>query len=307
MNRLSYSKEKIKKIISILIISCLIIAAGGSDTVSSHQNNTVEIVAIEESILEHTPMPTEELIPVSTPVLTEEPTPMPTLELYPIKVLQGAMKKEVAMLQKRLLSLGYYLSDETLGTYGNKTTVAVSEFQLQNGLEQSGTADTETCALLFSCDAMRCINFAELAPTVNMTFEELAGDDGIREYPEGYPASETYYIIVDIAFQVVMVYTKDGAGDYTVPVRYMLCSTGTGNRTPIGLFKLDTYKLRFSKFRRDGRYGQYWTQIFRAYYFHTFLYKKGNASSYDESTYLELGSKASHGCIRLTVPDARWV
>jgi hypothetical protein len=151
------------------------------------------------------------------------------------------------------------------------------------------------------------VDFSELAPTVNMSFEELAGDDGLREHPEGYPPADTYRIVVDIAHQVVMVYTKDEDGGYTVPVRYMLCSTGTGNRTPRGTFRMGAYHVRFSRFQNDGRYGQYWTQIRGAIYFHTFLYASSDAASYEEDTYTELGSKASHGCVRLTVPDARWM
>ena len=134
-----------------------------------------------------------------------------------------------------------------MGTYGSKTAVAVSEFQRQNGLTQTGEADAQTCKLLFSEAASACIAFSELAPTVNMSFEELAGDDGLRDYPAGYPAADTYYIIVDIAHQVTMAYTQDENGEYTIPVRYMLCSTGLTNPTPKGIFEMDTYKLRFSK------------------------------------------------------------
>ena len=298
MRSSSNLKGKIKKTVFILLALCVVSACGCTQAVGDATDTQVVII---------TPAPTPTQTPAPTPVPTPEPTPIPTKRPDPQIVLWGASGEDAAALQRRLISLGYYLSDETIGEYSDKTAAAVSEFQRQNGLKQTGSADAQTCALLFSDEAVCCADFALLAPTVNMTFEELTGDDGLRDYPEGYPASDTYYIIVDIQFQVVMVYTKDEDGDYTVPVRYMICSTGTGNRTPIGLFELDTYKLRFSRFRRDGRYGQYWTQIFRAYYFHTFLYKKADAASYDESTYLELGSKASHGCIRLTVPDARWV
>ena len=41
-------------------------------------------------------------------------------------------------------------------------------------------------------------------------------------------------------------------------------------------------------------------------YFHSILYSKRDASSYTGS-FNNLGKRASHGCIRLTVPDARWI
>ena len=93
--------------------------------------------------------------------------------------------------------------------------------------------------------------FSKYAPTVNMSFEELIGDDGDRSLPKGYPKAGTYKIIVDIAHQVTMVkhekeeginfltlhnpveYKADESGEYR-PERYMLCSTGINGRTPKG-------------------------------------------------------------------------
>jgi peptidoglycan hydrolase-like protein with peptidoglycan-binding domain len=214
--------------------------------------------------------------------------PTATPPEHPREVKKGTRGSDVQALKERLKQLGYYLSDEAMDEYGDKTAVAVSEFQRLSGLEQTG-------AQLFSEDAARCPAFSTLAPTVNMTFEELAGDDGLRDKPKGYPAPDMYYIIVDIRHQIVMVYTKDENGEYTVPVRYMLCSKDLGNSTPVGVFEMGAYRVSFSRFERDGRYGQYWTQIRKAIYFHTFLYSERDASTYIEETYLELGSKASHG------------
>lgn len=148
---------------------------------------------------------------------------------------------------------------------------------------------------------------AALAPTIHMSFEELIGDNGDYNLPVGYPASDTYRIIVDICNQVVIVYTRDSDGDYTVPVRYMLCSTGTGSSTPRGSFEMKRYRVRFGFFQNDKTYGQYWTLINGRIYFHTTLYAERDASSYIGETYDALGSPASHGCIRLTVPDARFI
>ena len=149
--------------------------------------------------------------------------------------------------------------------------------------------------------------FSVYAPTVNMSFEELVGDDGYYEFPKGFPVKGTYRIIVDIYHQVVMVYKKDTKGKYTVPVRYMLCSSGINNKTPIGTFKMQNYHVRFGLFANDGRCGQYWSQINNRIYFHTILYTKKDASTYIEETYNKLGQPDSHGCVRLTVPDARWI
>jgi lipoprotein-anchoring transpeptidase ErfK/SrfK len=302
----SYNNGRIKRKFTVLTLAVFVIAAAVMAGACAGQQAVIETEPTEAPASQ-TAEPTPSLAPTATPTPVPTPVPTTTPMPYPQEVKKGAQGEDASMLQDRLSELGYYLSDEARGTYGEKTAVAVAEFQRQNDLERTGEADAQTCLRLFSDSALKCVPFSSLAPTINMTFEELAGDDGLRDQPEGYPAADTYYVIVDIAHQVVMVYAKDGNGEYTVPVRYMLCSTGLGNRTPRGVFELDTYKLRFSKFDRDGRFGQYWTQIYGAFYFHTFLYTKLDAASYDADTYLELGGKASHGCVRLTVPDARWM
>ena len=167
------------------------------------------------------------------------------------------------------------------------------------------------------------IPFSYYAPTVNMTFEELVGglEDTYYEmnktepiWPKGYPAPGTYKLIVDIYWQVVMAFKKDANGEYTVPVRYMLCSTGSpklGN-TRIGTFKLKECRLRFGTFAGGDYSAQYWTLIVSRTYFHSVVYRGGRGGKKDLNSlyvdkYLKLGSKDSHGCIRLPVPDARWI
>lgn len=165
------------------------------------------------------------------------------------------------------------------------------------------------------------IPFSYYAPTVNMSFEELVGclDDFDEEnpksdekfrFPEAYPAPDKYYIIVDLYWQVVMVYEKDENGEYTVPVRYMLCSTGSPkySETRQGIWNIQPCKVRFGKFNVTGECAQYWTLIRSRTYFHSVLYDDyRDLNSYDEDCYEDLGTKASHACIRLTVPDARWI
>jgi len=149
--------------------------------------------------------------------------------------------------------------------------------------------------------------FSYYAPTVSMSFEELVGDLDNDGLPQGYPAPDTYHVIVDICHQVVMVYSQDSDGEYTVPVRYMLCSTGRDNRTPIGTFDMLAYRVRFGKFRSLGVYGQYWSQIRNRIYFHSIMYSERDASTYMEDTYALLGQPQTPGCVYLTVPDARWI
>ena len=156
------------------------------------------------------------------------------------------------------------------------------------------------------------MSFEELVGGLEDTYYESDGSEVI--WPKGYPAAGTYKLIVDIYWQVVMAYTRDENGQYTVPVRYMLCSTGSpklGN-TRIGTFKLKECRLRFGTFAGGDYSAQYWTLIVSRTYFHSVVYHGGKGGKKDLNSlyvdkYLKLGSKDSHGCIRLPVPDARWI
>jgi len=88
----------------------------------------------------------------------------------------------------------------------------------------------------------------------------------------------------------------------------MICSTGTRKTpTPTGKFEMGTARNRFAEFETYKVYGQYWSQIDSSIFFHSILYKKKSAKTYTTSSYRNLGRRASHGCIRLLVPDARWI
>lgn len=114
-----------------------------------------------------------------------------------------------------------------------------------------------------------------------------------------------YYIKVNYGAQVVTIYKKDNNGNYTVPVKAMVCSTG--EYTP----KSGVYSIpaRWKWLRLQGNvYGQYSTQIKGNILFHSVPYlTKGDPGSLEYWEYDKLGTYASAGCIRLTVKDAKWI
>ena len=149
--------------------------------------------------------------------------------------------------------------------------------------------------------------FDDLAPTIHMSFEELVGDSGEEGYPDMMPAPDTYKIIVDLYWKVVLVYTQDSDGEYTIPVRYMRCTVGKSSTpTRQGTFKMLSTKNRFAHFNVGGN-AQYWSLITSATYFHSILYDAIDANTWTRSSWENLGKAVSHGCVRLPVPDARWI
>ncbi len=118
-------------------------------------------------------------------------------------------------------------------------------------------------------------------------------------------ATGKYYIKVNNQMNTVTIYTKDESGNYTVPVKAMVCSTG--NASP----KNTKYSLK-GKWNWGplfgGVYGQYVSQINGNILFHSVPYlRKNDRNSLEYWEYDKLGTTCSAGCIRLTVADAQWI
>lgn len=120
-----------------------------------------------------------------------------------------------------------------------------------------------------------------------------------------YGGDYPYYIKVNRTTNCVTVYQKDSTGNYTVPVKAMICSVGAGNNTPVGKFKTPA-KYRWKELI-GGVWGQYSTRITDGVLFHSCCYATTNGSTLFTKTYNKLGKKDSLGCVRLTVADAKWI
>lgn len=114
-----------------------------------------------------------------------------------------------------------------------------------------------------------------------------------------------YYICINRKQNCITIYTMDEKGEYTVPYKAMICSTGLYNATPRGTFRIST-KYRWRELY-GGVYGQYATRIHGGVLFHSVPYYKKSLSSLCTDKYNKLGQQASMGCVRLTVEDAKWI
>ena len=116
-----------------------------------------------------------------------------------------------------------------------------------------------------------------------------------------------YYIMVNRKMNTVTVYTQDAAGEYTVPYKAMICSTGRrGHATPLGSFTITDLKKDWC-FMFDGTWGQYSTQFSGHYLFHSICYTEPDPATLIASEYNLLGEVASLGCVRLQTADAKWI
>jgi len=197
--------------------------------------------------------------------------------VYRKTVQRGDEGREVTRVQNRLTNLEYYY--ETVGgVFDDQTMEALKWFQAENGLQETGIADQETQEVLFSEDAVP-------AEQVEMPF----------------------YIKVSIDDQRVYVYRWQD-GDYSRLIKTMICSTGFGNSTPRGVFVSPGHRdARWHYFAEFNCWAQYAFVIKGGILFHPVIYSRKDESSLRVSTLNNLGRKASHGCVRLKVEDAKWI
>ncbi len=120
--------------------------------------------------------------------------------------------------------------------------------------------------------------------------------------------ADTYCVEVDVTNQITTVYR---ATDRRI-VRQMLCSTGIENYTPLGTFRMEqtrplTDRMEWYYITKFKCYVKFATRIKGGILFHSIPYARKDMQTIDQEALAQLGTKASHGCIRLLWEDARWI
>ena len=208
----------------------------------------------------------------------------PTDVEYTTKLRRGAKGENVKLVQQRLTDLGYF-SGPISGNYMNKTVEAMKQFQTNNGLKVDGVAGEDTWTLLFD--------------------DTQALDVNATPRPTPEPTPIPYAITIDVNNQVTTVYGLDENGDYTIPVRQMVCSTGmVSTPSTVGEWVLNGRRARWCYFPAYSSYAQYWTRINAYIAVHSVIYNQVDYNALSTKSYNLLGSRASHGCVRLQTGNA---
>ena len=232
---------------------------------------------------------------VRRPTPSPSPLPSPTPTLGPHRdfagVLQyGSTGAAVQEMQQRLMDLGFFTFHKTTQGYYKNSQAAVEEFQRYNGLEVTGIVDENTWNALFN--------------------DETVVTAGGIPKPTPEPTPVPYSIEVDVNNQITKIWAyEEETGDYTRLDRALLCSTGTkSNPSEVGSYVLTARRARWCYFSKwGGTKAQYWTKINEDIAFHSLIYADYDEMTLKTSSLENLGKRASHGCIRLTVADARWI
>ena len=127
----------------------------------------------------------------------------------------------------------------------------------------------------------------------------------------GALAGSKYEIWVDLTNQITTVYESGKVNDSEI-VRQMICSSGkSATPTPVGVFYLPSRsrsdeRSEWYYFPKYKCYAKWATRIRGGILFHSVTYSASKRGPISGSV-RALGSKASHGCIRLRVDDAKWI
>ncbi|MBQ8953322.1 MAG: peptidoglycan-binding protein [Clostridia bacterium] len=198
------------------------------------------------------------------------------IPVYSDALRKGDSGDDVVRVQRRLHSLGYLTASGVDGLFGGGTEAAVKHFQSRNKMEQTGIADQTMQYTLFSSDAVKSI--------------------------------KPYQIKVSIKDQRVYVYSADTMDNYTILTMTFKCSTGLDSTpTPKGTFTDTGRGARWHYFQKFDCWAQYAWYIDGDIMFHSVLYSQQDESTLRKSSVNALGYKASHGCVRLAVSDAKWI
>ena len=113
---------------------------------------------------------------------------------------------------------------------------------------------------------------------------------------------DSYLLKVNKELNCLTVYAQED-GKWIVPVKAM--RTSVGDDTPLGTFHTpEKYRWRFMI---NDTWTQYATRITEGFLFHSITYASTNENDLLTVGYNGLGVSRSHGCVRLTCANAKWV
>lgn len=212
----------------------------------------------------------------------------------------GILKFECTFLAVSFILLYVFNENYLQSVWGDENTGASALEPWEVYSREEDTVSIEAVALNISKENDRK---EEAEIVINNTDNEYDNNTEDK-LPKVLLNQPLYYISLNRALNTVTIYTYDDEGNYNVPVKAMRCSTG-GEETPLGTFTLSD-KFKFAALQFNS-YGQYCTRITGAILFHSSTYTALRKDTLSAADYNQLGESVSHGCVRLTTADAKWI
>lgn len=262
----------------ILIFTCMLCAFGGVEHNNYENNNPSQDTT-----------PTE-IIPIESPTYKIDSKEPLTLSVGEAKVITIS-KEEEEKLHK------WTSSDVTIATVDSGGRV-----------DAKSTGNVTVTALFSDNKKYECkvtVVEAEEEEVDRFSTAITANSDVLEKNLADNSGRNPYAIYVNRKKNCVTVYTYDENGEYTVPIRAMVCSCGKNNGTITGTFGI-YFKHEWHPLF-DNVYGQYVSGISGDYLFHSVPYYSPSPDDLEVEEFNKLGTSASLGCVRLSVSDTKWI
>jgi len=238
-----------------------------------------------------------EIAPIITPSPQTDPSNNNVDNKNPenLSFRYGDNDERLKDIQERLNKFGYTLTLD--GAFGPATLEAVINFQYRLGLRADGIINPATLEKLNSKPTPATMYDPEMSvPTFNINIKT-----SIESFlnTRGYSSNTQFFLWIDLKNQRVHVFS--GYSGNWLLIKSMVCATGKASTPTVkGLFST---KDKGDMFRAGSNtICKYWTRFYNGYLFHTILLD--NDGNIKDPT---LGQPASHGCIRLSIEDAKFI
>ena len=127
----------------------------------------------------------------------------------------------------------------------------------------------------------------------------LEQTSAMAQKAQSYSSSTSWLILVDTKSNHVGIY--NGKKNNWVEKKYWLCTSGAKSTPTVkGSFTVKSKGKSFG----SGYTCWYYTQFYGNYLFHSVLYQPGSMTRIQDG---RLGINASHGCVRLSLSNAKWI
>jgi lipoprotein-anchoring transpeptidase ErfK/SrfK len=198
------------------------------------------------------------------------------------------------------IAMGIFLFRSVTGTH--------SSAQTNEATSKSNYTESDTTKNDSEVSDKGKKNNNKSAITEEETSEKATEEETTINYKKliNFDSPYPYMIRVNLAKQWVLVYGIDYNGNYSVPYKIFICSTGRfEGATPKGAFSIsDKYDWRLMV---DYSYAQYAVRFNGPIMFHSVPYYSAHKNDLEVDEYNKLGTAASLGCVRLNVSSVKWI
>lgn len=180
--------------------------------------------------------------------------------------------------------------------------IIIISSHFNNNTDQSGDSTPQSKIMTEPGIVEDISDASEMGYEMESSADETESKKKLINFDADYP----FFIRVNRAENFVTVYGVDHSGNYTIPYKTFVCSTGKNPEdTPLGVFDISE-KYRWCQMV-DYTFSQYAIRIYGHIMLHSVPYEKMSRDTLEYKEYNKLGKPASLGCVRFRVADVKWI